>query len=160
MPFPPRPIDSSLHGVTDYAAGATLTTVLPRLLNVEGTASARQIRIAGAIHGGYSTLTDYPLGVIKLIPFKVHLALDAAGALGLGAMPFITGQWRKGTKHWLPQVGVCLFELSSLLMTDPTGAGDFHGDVDAVRNANQENPQQKIYDRTPAVVPAVARAAA
>src|SRR4051794_38031505 len=160
MPFPPRPIDSSLHGVTDYAMGATLTTVLPRLLNVQDTESAPQIRVAGAIHAGYSTLTNYPLGVVKLIPFKVHLALDAAGALALGAMPLVTGQWRKGTKHWLPHVGLCLFELSSLLMTDPTGAGDFHGDVEAVRTANQESPQQKIYDPTPAVVPAAARAAA
>ena len=160
MPFPPRPIDSSLHGVTDYVAGATLTTVLPRLLNIEDTESARQIRIAGAVHGGYSTVTDYPLGVVKLIPFKVHLAIDAAGALALGVIPFVTGQWREGTKHWLPHVGVCLFELSSLLLTDPTGAGDFHGNVDAVRTANQENPQQKIYDSTPAVVPAAARAAA
>jgi hypothetical protein len=160
MPFPPRPIDSTLHGVTDYTAGITLTTVFPRLTNIEGTDSARQIRISGAIHGGYSTLTDYPLGIVKLIPFKVHLALDAVGALALAATPFVTGQWRKGRKHWVPQVGLCLFELASLAMTDPTGEGDFHGDIEAVRAANQENPQRKIYDPEPAVVPAAARAAA
>jgi hypothetical protein len=155
MPFPPRPIDSTLHGVTDYSVGTTLLTVFPKWADIEGTESARQVRTAGAIHAGYSTLTDYPLGLLKLVPFKVHLALDALGAIALGATPFVTGQWKKGTKHWVPHVALCLFELSSLAMTDPRGKGDFHGDVDAVRAANMEDPHRKIYDGSPAVTPAV-----
>jgi hypothetical protein len=155
MPFP-RPIDATLHGVTDYSAGTLLTTVFPRLTGVEGTESARQIRASGAIHAGYSTMTDYPLGIVKLIPYKVHLALDAVGALALAATPFVTGQRRKGVKHWAPQAGLCLFELSSLVMSDPTGEGDFHGDVEAVRRVNMEDPQRKIYDRQPAVTPGAA----
>lgn len=153
MPFPPRPIDATLHGVTDYSAGSTLVTVFPRLANVEGTESSRQIRISGAIHAGYSTLTDYPLGIIKLIPFKVHLALDAVGALALAATPFLTGQFTKGRKHWVPHVALCLFELSSLVLTDPTGEGDFHGDIEGVRRANMEDPRRKIYEGPPAVKP-------
>ena len=43
------------------------------------------IRTAGAIHAGYSALTDYPLGVVKAIPYKAHLALDGLGALALAA---------------------------------------------------------------------------
>ena len=156
MPFPPRPIDSTLHGVTDYCAGGTLLTIFPRLASIEGTESARQIRTAGAIHGGYSAITDYPLGIVKLIPFKAHLALDAVGAVALAVTPFASGQWKKGAKHWVPHVALCLFELSALLMTDPTGAGDFHGDIEAVRAANMEDPHRKIYDGAPAVRPAVA----
>jgi hypothetical protein len=155
MPFPPRPIDATLHGVTDYTVGTTLLTAFPRLTGISGTESARQIRTVGAIHAGYSTITDYPLGLVKLIPFKVHLALDALGALALGATPFVTGQWKKGVKHWAPHVGLCLFELSSLVMTDPTGEGDFHGDVEAVRRANMEDPHHKIYDGQAAVTPGV-----
>src|SRR3954471_82822 len=138
MPFPPRPVDTTLHGVVDYTAGATLLSVFPKLAGVEGTRSARQIRTAGAIHAGYSTLTDYPLGAVKVIPYKAHLAIDALGALALAATPFVTGQWKKGRRQWLPHVGLCLFELSALLMSDPTQKGDFHGDVDAVRRANME----------------------
>ena len=41
---------------------------------------------------------------------------------------------------WLPHVALCLFELGSLALTDPTGKGDFHGDVDAIRRANMEEP--------------------
>lgn len=63
------------------------------------------------MHAGYSTLTDYPLGVVKLIPYKVHLVLDAASALSLAATPLLSGQWRKGPRHWVPQVALCLFEL-------------------------------------------------
>jgi hypothetical protein len=156
MPFPPRPIDATLHGLTDYTVGTTLATVFPRLAGVKGTRSERQIRIAGAAHVGYSTVTRYPLGIAKLLPFKAHLAIDAAGAIALAATPFVTGQFRKGPREWVPQVAICLFELSSLMLTDPTGKGDFHGDVDRVREANAEDPHRKIYSGPPAVRPATA----
>ena len=150
MPFP-RPIDSTLHGATDYTVGTLLMTALPRLAGVEGTESATQMRIAGAAHAGYSTLTDYPLGIVKLIPYKAHLAIDALGAVAVAALPFITGQYRKGTKHWVPHVALAAFELSSLLLSDPRGKGDFHGDVEAVRAANELAPHSRIYNGGPAV---------
>ena len=153
MPLSPRPVDSTLHGVVDYTAGATLLSVFPKLAGVEGTRSARQIRAAGAIHAGYSTLTDYPLGVVKVIPYKAHLALDALGAVALAATPFVTGQWKKGPRHFVPHLALAAFELQSLLMSDPTGLGNYHGDVDAIREANQEDPKRKIYEGAPAVRP-------
>jgi hypothetical protein len=152
----PRPIDAWLHGATDYGVGATLTTVFPRLANIEGTPAARQIRRAGAIHAGYATLTDYPLGIVKLIPYKAHLAIDAVGAIALAATPFLTGQFKRGRDQWLPHVALCAFELTSLALTDPTGKGDYKGDVEAIRRNNMENPHRKIHDRTPAVTPAAA----
>jgi hypothetical protein len=152
----PRPVDSTLHGATDYTAGTMLMTAVPRLAGVSGTPAARQIRAAGAIHAGYSTLTDYPLGIVKAIPYKAHLAIDAAGALALAATPFVTGQFKRGRSQWVPHVALALFELSALAMSDPTGRGDFHGDVDAVRNANQEDPHRKIYNGDRAVTPAAA----
>ena len=151
----PRPVDSTLHGVVDYSAGSLLMTAFPRLAGISGTQAGRQVRVAGAIHAGYSTITDYPLGIVKVLPFKVHLAIDALGALALAATPFVSGQWKKGTKEWVPHVALCLFELASLALTDPTGRGDFHGDVEAVRRANMEDPHRKIYDGKPAVRPAV-----
>jgi hypothetical protein len=155
MPVP-RPVDATLHGVVDYTAGATLTTIFPRLAGIEGTRSAHQIRTAGAIHAAYSTLTDYPLGIVKVIPFQVHLLVDAVGAFALAATPFVTGQFKQGRRQWVPHVALCLFELASLAMTDPTGLGDFHGNVDTVRKANMEDPHRKIHGDGRAVVPAVA----
>jgi hypothetical protein len=149
----PRPIDSTLHGATDYTVGTLLLTAFPKLAGIEGTSSARQIRIAGAAHAGYSTLTNYPLGIVKVIPYKVHLALDAFGAIALAATPFVTGQFAKGRKHWVPHVALTAFELASLAMSDPTGKGDFHGDIDAVREANTLDPHSRIYNGGPAVTP-------
>ena len=155
-PIPPRPIDATLHGVSDYSVGALLLSAFPKLAGIEGTRSARQVRIAAAVHGGYSALTDYPLGVVKALPFKAHLALDALGAIALGATPFVTGQYKKGRKQWVPHVGLAVFELSSLLMTDPTGRGDYHGDVAAVQQANMEDPRRKIREGGRAIAPAPA----
>jgi hypothetical protein len=152
----PRPIDAALHGVTDYSVGTTLMTVFPSLVGVSGTTSGTQIRVAGAVHVGYATITDYPLGIVKAIPYKVHLALDALGAVALAATPFLTGQYRKGRRHWAPHVGLCLFELGSLLLTDPTGRGNDKSDVAAVREGNMEDPHRKIHDGKPAVRPATA----
>jgi hypothetical protein len=151
MPFPPRPIDATLHGATDYTVGAMLATVMPRLVRVEGTPTAKQMRIAGAVHAAYSTVTDYPLGVVKLLPYKAHLAIDALGALAVAALPFATGQFRKGRRQWVPHVALAAFELTSLAMSDPTGRGNYHGDVEAVRSANREDPRRKIAEGPPAV---------
>ena len=148
----PKPIDSTLHGATDYSVGTTLMTVFPWLTGTEGTQAGKQIRAAGAIHAGYSTLTDYPLGVVKAIPYKAHLAIDAVGAVALGALPFATGQYKRGRSQWLPHVALAAFELASLALSDPTGRGDWHGDVEAVRRANTIDPATKIQDATPAVV--------
>ena len=156
MPFP-RPIDSTLHGVTDYTLGTLLMTALPRIAGVEGTESATQMRIAGAAHAGYSTLTAYPLGIVELIPYKAHLALDALGAVAVAALPFVTGQYRKGPRHFAPHLALAAFELSSLLLSDPRGKGDFHGDVDAVRAANELDPHSRIYNGASAMPSASAR---
>jgi hypothetical protein len=153
-----RPIDSTLHGVTDYTVGAALTTVFPRLARIEGTQAARQIRAAGAIHAGYSTLTRYPLGIVKLIPYKAHLAMDAIGAVALAATPFLTGQFRRGRDQWVPHVALSLFELASLALSDPTGRGDYKADVEAVRRANLEDPARSIHEGGLAVTPGAAAA--
>ena len=150
----PKPIDETLHGANDYQVGALLTTVFPRLVGVQGTRSAKQIRIAGAAHAGYSTLTNYELGIVKLIPYKVHLLLDFVGAVVLGATPFVTGQWKKGRRQWVPHVGLAAFELVSLALTDPSGKGSYKGDVDAVRGANTTNPRDKIEGPSAVVTPA------
>ena len=144
-------VDAPLHGVTDYTVGSLLLTVFPRLAGISGTRSARQVRISGGFHAAYSLLTAYPLGAVKLIPFKAPLALDALGALAIGATPFLTGQYKEGRRQWLPHVGLALFELQSLAQTDPTGRGSWHGDVEAVREANELDPHTEIYARGPAV---------
>ena len=54
----PRPIDPTLHGVTDYTVGTLLMTAFPRLAGIEGTESAAQVRVAGAIHANLCRLVE------------------------------------------------------------------------------------------------------
>jgi hypothetical protein len=46
--------------------------------------------------------------------------------------------------------------VAAMAVSDPTGHGDDHGDVDAVRRANAEDARRKINDGTPPVRPAAA----
>ncbi|MFL5846374.1 MAG: hypothetical protein ACJ762_16940 [Solirubrobacteraceae bacterium] len=155
-PLPPRPIDATMHGVTDYTVGTMLMTAFPKIANLEGTRAEGQIRAAGAIHAGYSVFTDYPLGAVKVIPYQAHLAMDAVGAVALAATPFVTGQYKQGPKEWVPHVALALFELASLAMTDPTGRGSYHGDPERMREVNMMDPHPATRDGGPAVVPASA----
>jgi hypothetical protein len=77
--------------------------------------------------------------------------------VALAATPFLTGQYKRGTRHWVPHLALAAFELTSLLMSDPRGKGDFHGDVDAVRAANELDPHSRIYNGGSAMPSASAR---
>jgi hypothetical protein len=51
----------------------------------------------------------------------------------------------------MPHLALCLFELSSLALTDPTGRGDYKGGVEEVRRSNMEDPHRVIHQATVAV---------
>lgn len=76
-------ISTKLHGALDYAGGAG-SLAAPRILR-DRRASAI-LAIAGAGTLVTSGLTDYELGIRRVLPMRVHLAADAAtGALLLAA---------------------------------------------------------------------------
>jgi|tagenome__1003787_1003787.scaffolds.fasta_scaffold20879416_4 hypothetical protein len=62
----------------------------------------------------------------------------------------------EGCEPVAPAPRLALFELASLAITDPTGRGDWHGDVEAVSRSKMEDPGRKIHDGRRAVTPAVA----
>lgn len=103
----PTPITSRIHGLLDYTTGAQL-----------GMLGDRPLRIAGGVHAGYSLFTDYEMGVVRVLPYRAHLALDAVWTVGVAAVPFVTGRYRRGTRHWLPHVLVAAWEAASLLMSE------------------------------------------
>jgi hypothetical protein len=148
----PTPIDSRRHGILDYMTGAQLQG-LPRLLGYEDRSpEAVSLRAAGAIHAGYSVFTDYELGAIRVIPFKAHLALDALWTAGLAASPFVTGAYRKGTRHWLPHVLLAAYEAMSLALSE-TQARDKA--PERAREANALDARERVtagsaFDPAPA----------
>lgn len=115
-----QPIGSRLHGALDYLTGSMLV-VASRLPFLRGRFAGRALAVAGANHLAYSLFTDYELGFVKRIPYKAHLAIDAIGAVGLAAVPWLSGH-AAPVDRWVP-AAVGLYEVSAVAMSDPAGRG-------------------------------------
>ncbi len=103
-----RFINSSLHGILDYAAAVALI-VLPFLLGLEEqSALAHWISvIAGVGLIGYSLLTQYAFSVAKVIPFSIHLILDIVAAVFFIIAPFVLGfEGIVAIYYWVMGAGV------------------------------------------------------
>lgn len=73
-----RIIPTVVHGVLDYLASGT-NLAFPRLLGLDAAPWAALVpRIDGLAGAGYSLITDYELGALKVLPMRTHLAFDAA----------------------------------------------------------------------------------
>jgi len=59
------------------------------------------------------------LGVVRKLPYRLHLALDAMGAAGLAAA---AATRRDALDRFLP-VAVGIYELAAVALSDPKGAG-------------------------------------
>ena len=86
----PKVIDARTHGIIDYCHAAFFLglALLCRKKNPKAA-------LAAACTGGFilaeSMLTDYPLGLVKVIPFEVHGKMDTAFAASSFAVPKIMG---------------------------------------------------------------------
>lgn len=83
-----KPINTKLHGILDYVFGFIL--MLPWIVNYHGNSTdSVMIASVGALTLIMSLLTNYELGLIKVIPMKVHLVIDVLSGLFLIALPFL-----------------------------------------------------------------------
>jgi hypothetical protein len=74
------------HAIADYAVALTLIVVA---LAVGGSGTAVGTGVAvGAVVLAVSMLTRYPLGIVKVLPFKLHSAGDYLAAILLVVAPF------------------------------------------------------------------------
>lgn len=71
-----KPIGPKLHGALDYGVAA-LELAAPSLLKLNKKASTISYALA-ATKSIINSLTDHPLSLKPLIPFRVHGQLDAA----------------------------------------------------------------------------------
>jgi hypothetical protein len=99
-----RLIPTSVHGTLDYlASGVNLG--FPALLELDDAPTAALIpRLDGLAGAGYSLITDYELGLLKVLPMRAHLILDAAKGALLASSPWLFGFAKKGPRYWLPHV--------------------------------------------------------
>lgn len=99
-----RLIPTSVHGVLDYLASG-INLAFPGLLGLHDSPWAALVpRIDGLAGAGYGLITDYELGVLKVLPMPAHLAFDAAKGVFMASSPWLFGFAKKGGRYWMPHV--------------------------------------------------------
>ena len=110
-----RPISRKQHAVVDYATAAT-ELVLPHLL--PASSSARQLlRFSGLNAGVLGALTKHELGVVKLVPMRLHLALDGVFAATFLAAAALMSDEPPAVRATLAALGVT--GAAAAFLTDP-----------------------------------------
>jgi hypothetical protein len=84
-----RLLPAWFHAIADYAVGAALV-IVAAAVGGPGKAVGASV-VVGAVVLVVSMLTRYPLGVVKVLPFKVHSAGDYLAAVLLLVAPFALG---------------------------------------------------------------------
>jgi hypothetical protein len=82
-------ISPTQHGYLDYVT-VVLFLLAPSLLGISGVAATIAYLLAG-IHLAMTLVTDFPLGVIKKLPFPVHGLVERVVGPALILLPFIFG---------------------------------------------------------------------
>jgi hypothetical protein len=114
----PKIIPRQVHAAADYGYAA-LFSAGPEIVGFTDEETAALLsRIVGGKVLLTSLLTRYELGVIRVLPFKAHLAADVVlGLLTLSA-PFMFGFSRnKKARNFF--VGMGAFSVMAGLLTDP-----------------------------------------
>lgn len=84
-----RPIGPTAHGAIDYAFAA-MNSLAPTLFGLTGSAKAICYGYA-ATQGVLNALTDHPLAFKKLIPLRIHGALETPFVPAILLLPLLTG---------------------------------------------------------------------
>ena len=117
-----KPIPTRVHGVADYLGGVVLL-LAPNLFGFSdvGGAAVWVPRILGVVILLQSLATRYELGVVKLLPMRMHLMNDYIASLFLAASPWLFGFHDRPANAWVPHVvvGLAVFVLTLLTQTEP-----------------------------------------
>ncbi len=109
-----RFIPTRTHGVLDYAVGALLI-VVPYILGfADGTAAQWVPQFLGLVAIGGALMTDYELGVMRVIPMPVHLMIDIGSGALLALSPWLFGF---SDRVLWPHLIVGVMEIGAGLMT-------------------------------------------
>ena len=112
-----RFIPTRVHGMLDYGVGALLI-VVPYLLGfADGTAAQWVPQLLGLVAIGGALMTDYELGVMRVIPMPVHLMIDIGSGALLAVSPWLFGF---ADKVFWPHLLVGIMEIGAGLMTRTT----------------------------------------
>lgn len=83
-----KPISARVHGVLDYATVAAFLNA-PMVFGFTGTVPAEICYWLAGIHLLMTGCTNFPLGVFKWIPFRIHGAIDLVAGIFFLVAPWI-----------------------------------------------------------------------
>ncbi|MBD3583075.1 hypothetical protein HC229_11205 [Flavobacterium sp. D33] len=107
-------ITTKMHGILDYLV-AGLFIALPFLGGWDTTAVySRIFFVLAAITIVYSLVTKYETSLVKLIPFRIHLAIDFISGILLISSPWLLGF---ADEMYLPHVVLGVVEILVVVMT-------------------------------------------
>lgn len=116
-----RIIPTRLHGMMDYIVGIVVVASpwIFGFADDSGTAKWTFI-VIGLVILATSLMTNYELGVMKVIPMHMHLWADAVVGIVLALSPWIFGYADDaGANAWLPALIIGVLELGAAAMSDP-----------------------------------------
>ncbi len=108
-------ISTRTHGILDLMVPLGLL-MAPKILGFEDHKKARLVpRLMAVTQLAYSAFTDYERGLVRKLPMRAHLALDAGSAVLLAASPWLMGF---SGRVAAPHVAAGLMELAVAGATD------------------------------------------
>lgn len=112
-----KPISRAVHGFMDYMMGILLIAG-PYLFELHRKNADSYIFFAlGGATLLYSALTSYELGLVKLIPMRIHLVLDMLSGMLLAASPWLFGF---ADRVFLPHFILGIIEIVAVMLTNST----------------------------------------
>lgn len=120
-----KTIPTYVHGIADYIGGVILLLV-PNIFGFSDLGGPAVIipRVLGIIVLLQSVLTNYEVGLFKMIPMKMHLLDDYVASVFLAISPWLFGFYRQPSNVWMPHLilGVLVFVLTLFTQTAPSRA--------------------------------------
>jgi hypothetical protein len=113
-----KPISTKTHGIIDFITAGT-TLLLPRIMNCSDELK-NAVTMMGLTKLAYSICTRHELGLIKAIPMKAHLAMDAVSGTAMAALPFVLEEEEPGAIACCVAMGLGDVAVSAMTETSST----------------------------------------
>jgi hypothetical protein len=114
-----KPISLVIHGIIDYAT-VGLFLAAPNLLGFGGTAALLSYLLAG-VHLLMTVLSNMPLGLLKLVPMRLHALVELIVGPSLIALALFAPMLVSGAQVFFIVAGIAIF-LVWLLTDYPAAA--------------------------------------
>ncbi len=121
-----KPISPSLHGILDYLTVAVLLFA-STLFGFDGLPAKIAFTLAG-VHLLLTAVTAMPLGVIKVIPFRIHGIIEVVVGFVLIVLPWALGFAQvNAARNFFLGLGIVILIVA--MLTDFRGSGTTAGNA-------------------------------